>query len=924
MAGMDHDEAGSHSLPQDPVAEHEHSSSRIPTLLLEVVRSVGIGRGTEVALDVLFLRWVSLTSSAGNAMWEQLRMSLGTSDGGVATFADLLGRVIPGDHQPPEYGSGVLPEFMGDVVSIVSEIGQHHVDAVGLLRESFETVLAGTHRLGKEAGTRETPAAIANLLSKLVVRDGDAVVDPACGVGNALLHAAATAGSLTGIDVDSVSARQVWMRLQIAGHPASVHNNDALYELESLAGRFGAVLLHPPWGPVVHKRDLQSIWKLLPQSDALPVSTKGADDFIWALLSIALLDDHGRSAVILPADTMFPRHSAWHDYLLEQGCVEAIISLPSGGLFADTSIATAVWLLRRRRSTLARLRDVLLIDAASLVPTSRNLGRSLASNALNEISDIVTRWRTGDGLSAPSHVARTIGRHEFDLSMGMLPRQYLAPVPEEEVVHPRPPRRMIESLRLENLKSFGTTVEVELAPLTLIYGANSAGKSSLIQSLLLLKQSVDHATMITQGDSVDLGSFQGIVHKHQNTAVRLGLNYGTLGSWIPKDGTPDPSYMRSIDFEFERSASGLGELTHESISFGSYFVGLSPLSAGETQAFKAEVDAVEAVFQGLAIGTLLYPFDSRKDLDGDEADAERRLKSRQNNARRGIKRLRTAGANGLIVSRNGLLPSDEVELPQVAISSIDDREASVIRSYANRFGKLLAGVANELRCLLDSVVYLGPLRSAPQRFYDRTAVSSRGGDGRQTAMFLFDNSAVVADVNEWFATLELPYTLDVVPIGAAGTTNLVGDLVALQLTDLRTNVNVTPADVGFGVSQVLPVVVELLSRRESVVCVEQPETHLHPRLQSRLADLFIHSANEAGRSNQLIIETHSEHVMLRIQRRIREGAISPDAVSVLYVDQSATGRTELKRLRLDEDGDFLDEWPQGFFDERLEEIFGVD
>ena len=920
---MDHDEAGSRSLPQDPVAEREHSSSRIPTLLLEVVKSVGIGRGTEVALDVLFLRWVSLTSSEGNAMWEQLRLSLGSPDGGVATLADMLGRVIPGDHQPPEYGSGVLPEFMGDVVTIVSELGQQHVDAVGLLRESFEAVLAGTHRLGKEAGTRETPAAIANLLSKLVVRDGDAVIDPACGVGNALLHAAATAGSLTGIDVDSVSARQVWMRLQIAGHPATIHNNDALYELESLAGRFGAVLLHPPWGPVVHKRDLRSIWKLLPQSDALPVGAKGSDDFIWALLSVALLDDHGRSAVILPAGTMFPRHSAWHDYLLEQGCVEAIISLPYGGLFADTSIATVIWVLRRR-SALARLRDVLLIDAASLVPTSRARGRSLASNALDKVSDIVTRWRGGDGLNAPSHVARTIGRYEFDLSMGMLPRQYLAPVPEEEVVHPRPPGRMIDSLRLENLKSFGKPVEVELAPLTLIYGANSAGKSSLIQSLLLLKQSVDLATMITQGDSVDLGSFQGIVHKHQNTALRLGIDYGTLGSWLPKDGTPDPSYMRSIDFEFERSASGLGELTHESISFGPYFVGLTPLSAGETPAFTAKLEAVEAVFEGLALGTLLYPFDSRKDLDGDEADAERRLKGRQNNARRGIRRLRSAGANGLIVSRSGLLPSNEVELPQVAISSIDEREASIIRSYADRFGKLLAGVANELRCLLEGVVYLGPLRSAPQRFYDRTAVSTRGGDGRQTAMFLFDNSAVVADVNEWFAAMEVPYTLDVVPIGATGSTNLVGDLVALQLTDSRTNVNVTPSDVGFGVSQVLPVVVELLSRRESVVCVEQPETHLHPRLQSRLADLFIHSANEAGRSNQLIIETHSEHVMLRIQRRIREGAISPDAVSVLYVDQSATGRTEVKRLRLDEDGDFLDEWPQGFFDERLEEIFGVD
>lgn len=227
----------------------------------------------------------------------------------------------------------------------------------------------------------------------------------------------------------------------------------------------------------------------------------------------------------------------------------------------------------------------------------------------------------------------------------------------------------------------------------------------------------------------------------------------------------------------------------------------------------------------------------------------------------------------------------------------------------------------ELRALLANLTYLGPLRSAPQRFYNRASTSLRAGEGQHIAMYLFDNSSVVDQVNEWLQALEVPYTLNVVPVRAAASVELVGDLVALALTDRRSGVNVTPADVGFGISQVLPIVVELLARRDSIICIEQPETHLHPRLQARLADLLIEATLEEGRGNQLLVETHSEHLMLRIQRRIREGTLSPENVAVLYVDQSESGTAAVTPLRLDAQGDFIDDWPHGFFDDRLDELF---
>ena len=107
-------------------------------------------------------------------------------------------------------------------------------------------------------------------------------------------------------------------------------------------------------------------------------------------------------------------------------------------------------------------------------------------------------------------------------------------------------------------------------------------------------------------------------------------------------------------------------------------------------------------------------------------------------------------------------------------------------------------------------------------------------------------------------------------------------------------------------------------------------------IQARLMDLFIEQsqprhrggmANNLGvideRGNrQFILETHSEHMILRLQKAIRLGRISPNRVSVLYVERGQDGHSHVKRLRLNDSGEFIDEWPGGFFDERLEEIFG--
>jgi Arc/MetJ family transcription regulator len=141
---------------------------------------------------------------------------------------------------------------------------------------------------------------------------------------------------------------------------------------------------------------------------------------------------------------------------------------------------------------------------------------------------------------------------------------------------------------------------------------------------------------------------------------------------------------------------------------------------------------------------------------------------------------------------------------------------------------------------------------------------------------------------------------------------------------------------------VLPILVALHSSEFDLITMEQPELHIHPRQQAELGDELIAATLRAEKSKQLIIETHSEHLILRILRRIREtteeelaewpeslriacpNGISPDDVAVLYVkpgsEDSSEGSTIIQ-MPITPDGDFGRPWPGGFFAERSKELF---
>ena len=152
----------------------------------------------------------------------------------------------------------------------------------------------------------------------------------------------------------------------------------------------------------------------------------------------------------------------------------------------------------------------------------------------------------------------------------------------------------------------------------------------------------------------------------------------------------------------------------------------------------------------------------------------------------------------------------------------------------------------------------------------------------------------------------------------------------LQLVVAKTGLPVRPADVGVGISQVLPVVVAALDGdRPGITAIEQPELHLHPRLQVELGDLFAQQIDKGG---AFLIETHSEHLLLRFMKRMRqtcdgalaEGApkVRPEDIAVYLVEIDPDGtETLIREMPLNERGELVEAWPGGFFEEDLREIF---
>lgn len=356
---------------------------------------------------------------------------------------------------------------------------------------------------------------------------------------------------------------------------------------------------------------------------------------------------------------------------------------------------------------------------------------------------------------------------------------------------------MFTHLRLENFKSW-RELDIDLAPVTILFGTNSSGKSSILQSILLLLQSFEN----TDGygvdfggnvkDYVNLGSFRDVVFQHdENKVVQIHTKLTKL-NW--------KRYLEEYDHKIEDA----------DINFSFRYM------------------------------------------------------------------------------------DDKVKI----ISEVQD----------NRMRDIIFDIIlND-----DSgVFYLGPIRQHPQRSYLWSGAAPRRilSDGENTIAALVESDRrdglLSRNVSKWLNEMELVSEFRVSPLDE-------GKRFYETLVNIN-GVETALLDTGFGISQVLPVITMLFFAPEgSIILLEQPELHLHPRAQAHLADLILHVAEE--RKLQLIVESHSEHLLRRLQRRIAEVEhqfASPENVKMYFCDTGENGST-IQSVEVDEYGQ-IQNWPHNFF-----------
>lgn len=443
-------------------------------------------------------------------------------------------------------------------------------------------------------------------------------------------------------------------------------------------------------------------------------------------------------------------------------------------------------------------------------------------------------------------------------------------------------------MRLENFKAWRDTGTIELAPLTIFFGSNSSGKSSLNHFLMLLRQtarSADRTRVFDFGDAtgpVSLGSFRDVVFRH-DTSRRISFSL----QWdLP---TPlrirDPKSLRRYSgdsLRFSASARQAGErdrtVQHEGFSYN-----LVDRASGELT---------------LAAG-----------LSRDENRHDRwRLDTEQ------YETVRSRGRPWELpkpVRFYGFPPEAQLYFQNTAFLS--DLE-------------LMVGEQ------LSSISYLGPLRSTPERLYSwsGSAPGDVGWQGEAAIQALvaasdrrlnfqagYATKSFQEVVASWLQELGLLASFRVEPIAPDR------DDYEVKVKVAPTSEEVRLTDVGFGISQVLPVVVQCFyATPNSTILVEQPEIHLHPAVQSALADLFLAAirAREASkpRGVQIVIESHSEHLLRRLLRRVAEEQVAPEDVALYFCQAGADGST-VERLDVDIFGEVRN-WPPDFFGDELEDV----
>ena len=497
---------------------------------------------------------------------------------------------------------------------------------------------------------------------------------------------------------------------------------------------------------------------------------------------------------------------------------------------------------------------------------------------------------------------------------------------------------MLEKLRIQNFKGWKDTGDIRMAPITLFFGANSSGKSSIGQFLMMLKQTVespDRKAVFYPGgrnSAVQLDSYQEMVF-HRDPKNKIAFEY--LWS-LPED-------MKIINSLYDQVVSG------DSIEFKAE-VRLEDPAKHLLQVSEMKYRLLENNDQKISINLSRDDEKHKYTVSVEGYDLVKGLRQMSQSKRkqklqllRWLQFAKMSDAQPQVDPTRHFLEISSLQeyenlLQSVAPLRLDDIHRfygfpdNFVAYYQNADFAQQLNLAQEK--LFNSLYYLGPLRTKAERLYSSSGITpeSVGFSGENTveAILASKNRSISLGNKMGSKPLEQFVTLKLKEIGLIEEfhVNRISENRQEYEVKVRTKGSkdfVDLPDVGFGVSQVLPVLVQCFyAPPGSIIIMEQPEIHLHPSAQSALADVMIDVINsrENGeeRGIQLIIETHSEHFLRRLQRRIAEEKISEDKVSTYFADITRNPAT-LKQLDIDMFGNIRN-WPENFFGDEMGDITG--
>lgn len=502
---------------------------------------------------------------------------------------------------------------------------------------------------------------------------------------------------------------------------------------------------------------------------------------------------------------------------------------------------------------------------------------------------------------------------------------------------------MIHSIRIQNFKSILDSGWISIKPITFLYGPNASGKSAVLKAIQFLAEtfnlSNDMSTPCLNSTEIDLGEFKNMVHKNNlKNPLIISLKYN-ISSHIVRF-VWKCKYIDENSYDINQSIILIPLMTRitinqkdsrSSTSHG-YIQSISKKSENNFYEYDTRQEKVLK-------REILQDFDDlNQHNDFKLIEMGKLITDQYKRFSSDIKNYPNFDFESLSLRCIMAQHTDWIPSPHILLLNQDEEKSLPLEQrtlFMQRIPRdyiyFIENAYAELYYCIRSISHIGPYRKPLSRDHVKTGNQLKSNifvaaDGRNVDLIISSNSDkinLLAKINSCLDKIKLNYHIHLSQIK---NHPLYKKLDIITVEDLITKVQCGIVDVGHGVSQVIPIIVELLNERTKIVSIEQPELHLHPAQQADLAEIIFYYSNlfiddrvSMNSEPMYIMETHSEYMMLRLQKLIRTQKINNENASILYVSRNDNGESEIRKIALDEYGDMIDEWPNGFFEERYKE-----